>query len=63
MPSGSPLLDIGFAVILVAHQVQVRLVEEPYLEWIHGDTYRRYAQRTGRFLPRLSAFLGRQQDA
>ena len=56
------LAAIGFALILVAHQVQVRLVEEPYLERVHGDSYRRYAQRTGRFLPRLSAFLGRQRD-
>ena len=37
--------------IVVSIQVQVRLVEEPYLTEIHGDTYRRYASRTGRFLP------------
>ena len=36
---------------LVSMQIQVRLVEEPYLERVHGDAYRRYAQRTGRFLP------------
>jgi len=41
--------------ILAAHQVQVRLVEEPYLLGVHGDAYRRYGQRTGRFLP----FVGR----
>ena len=36
---------------LVSMQIQVRLVEEPYLERVHGDAYRRYAARTGRFLP------------
>lgn len=41
------------AAILVGIQVQVRLVEEPYLERVHGDDYRRYASRTGRFLPGL----------
>jgi protein-S-isoprenylcysteine O-methyltransferase Ste14 len=39
---------VAFAV---AMQVQVRLVEEPYLLRVHGDTYRAYAARTGRFLP------------
>jgi protein-S-isoprenylcysteine O-methyltransferase Ste14 len=33
------------------HRVQVRLVEEPYLRRVHGDAYRAYAARTGRFLP------------
>jgi protein-S-isoprenylcysteine O-methyltransferase Ste14 len=36
-----------------AMQIQVRLVEEPYLLRVHGEAYRRYAARTGRFLPRL----------
>ena len=39
------------AAILVGMEVQVRLVEEPYLARVHGDAYRRYASRTGRFLP------------
>lgn len=47
-------------VMLVAFvlglQVQVRLVEEPYLLRVHGDAYRRYAQRTGRFVPWLGRF-------
>ena len=37
--------------IVVAQQIQVRLVEEPYLLRVHGETYRRYAARTGRFVP------------
>lgn len=40
--------------IVVTYQIQVRLVEEPYLERMHGDRYRAYARRTGRFLPRIS---------
>jgi len=38
---------------VIGMQLQVRLVEEPYLTRVHGDAYRRYATRTGRFLPRL----------
>jgi protein-S-isoprenylcysteine O-methyltransferase Ste14 len=37
--------------VLVSTQVQVRLVEEPYLLRVHGDAYRRYAAATGRFVP------------
>ena len=40
-----------FVVLLVALEVQVRLVEEPYLVRTHGDAYRAYAAATGRFLP------------
>jgi protein-S-isoprenylcysteine O-methyltransferase Ste14 len=32
-------------------EIQVRRVEEPYLQSVHGDAYRRYAARTGRFVP------------
>ena len=41
---------------VVSMQIQVRLVEEPYLERIHGDAYRDYARRTGRFLPGIGRF-------
>ncbi len=34
-----------------AWEIQVRLVEEPYLLRVHGDAYRDYAARTGRFVP------------
>jgi protein-S-isoprenylcysteine O-methyltransferase Ste14 len=36
---------------LASHQVLVRFVEEPYLRRVHGERYRDYAARTGRFLP------------
>jgi len=41
--------------LLVAHDIQVRLVEEPNLRRVHGDAYLAYARRTGRFLPRVSS--------
>jgi protein-S-isoprenylcysteine O-methyltransferase Ste14 len=39
------------ATLLVALELQVRRVEEPYLLRTHGDAYRRYAAATGRFFP------------
>jgi protein-S-isoprenylcysteine O-methyltransferase Ste14 len=41
------------AVILLftALEIQTRLVEEPYLSRVHGDAYRDYASRVGRFVP------------
>lgn len=43
----------GLATLVVAVQLQVRAVEEPYLLRLHGAAYRRYAATTGRFLPAL----------
>ncbi len=39
--------------LFVGIELQVRLVEEPYLLGTHGAPYREWAQRTGRFLPGL----------
>jgi protein-S-isoprenylcysteine O-methyltransferase Ste14 len=39
--------------LLVGLEIQVRLVEEPYLRRVHGDAYLAYAQATGRFFPGL----------
>jgi protein-S-isoprenylcysteine O-methyltransferase Ste14 len=41
----------ALACLVVAVELQVRLIEEPYLLATHGDTYRHYAADTGRFLP------------
>lgn len=38
-------------VIAIGLELQVRFVEEPYLLRTHGDEYRRYASRVGRFVP------------
>jgi len=43
----------GFVLSAAGSSVHVRLVEEPYLVKTHGDDYRRYASRVGRFLPGL----------
>jgi protein-S-isoprenylcysteine O-methyltransferase Ste14 len=52
------LLAAAMLVAFVAAlQVQVRLVEEPYLARVHGTAWERYAARTGRFLP----WIGRQR--
>jgi protein-S-isoprenylcysteine O-methyltransferase Ste14 len=50
---------LGFAataVVGVGLELQVRAVEEPYLTRAHGDTYRNYASRVGRFLPGVGRF-------
>jgi len=43
----------GWALLGIALQLQVRVVEEPYLRGVHGSAYAAYASRTGRFLPGL----------
>ncbi|MET9921224.1 isoprenylcysteine carboxylmethyltransferase family protein [Streptomyces sp. NPDC006435] len=49
VPNGVSLLAL--AALVTAVQLQVRVVEEPYLTGTHGPAYRTYAARTGRFLP------------
>ncbi len=44
--------------LILALQLQVRWVEEPYLTRAHGEAYLAYARRTGRFLP----FFGLGKD-
>jgi protein-S-isoprenylcysteine O-methyltransferase Ste14 len=45
-------LSIAAAVVMVVGvEVQVRRVEEPYLLRQHGDAYRAYLARAGRFVP------------
>jgi protein-S-isoprenylcysteine O-methyltransferase Ste14 len=43
----------GVAALFLALEIQVRLVEEPYLLRAHGEQYREYAGRVGRFVPGL----------
>jgi protein-S-isoprenylcysteine O-methyltransferase Ste14 len=46
------LLAVAMLIAFVtALQVQVRLVEEPYLHRVHKTAWERYAARTGPFLP------------
>lgn len=65
MPRFALLMCLAWFVLLVPNPValaaacftlfgieaQVRGVEEPYLLEAHGDRYRRYAARVGRFVP------------
>lgn len=41
----------GAVGLLAGLELQVRLVEEPYLAAVHGAAYRSYTSRVGRFLP------------
>jgi protein-S-isoprenylcysteine O-methyltransferase Ste14 len=43
----------GLALTVVAVELQVRAVEEPYLRATHGPAYRRYEARVGRFVPAI----------
>jgi len=47
----SPLALVALALLAIGLELQVRLVEEPYLLRTHGDAYARYAARVGRFVP------------
>ncbi|KKW65313.1 isoprenylcysteine carboxylmethyltransferase family protein [Mycolicibacterium elephantis] len=47
---------VGFAILVVTIELQVRAVEEPYLRSVHGDEYREYTARVGRFVPGLGRF-------
>lgn len=48
------LISVAALVLLVAAlEVQVRLVEEPYLRATHGPVYAAYLSTVGRFLPRV----------
>lgn len=48
-PNGAALIALG--ALLAAIELQVRLVEEPYLHRTHGDAYRDYTASVGRFVP------------
>ena len=41
----------GLVGLVVALELQVRVVEEPYLRRVQGEAYARYAARVGRFVP------------
>jgi len=41
----------GFVLLVVTIELQVRVVEEPYLLTVHKETYRGYLTSVGRFLP------------
>lgn len=55
----SPLAFVTLVALVLSLQVQVRRVEEPYLLAQHGDAYRSYATRVGRFWPRIGRMRSR----
>lgn len=55
---GNGVAVAGLAALIVALEVQVRLVEEPYLRAVHGSAYTAYAAIVGRFVPGV----GRSRD-
>lgn len=54
----SPVAIAAVVALAVALELQVRVVEEPYLLRIHDDAYRWYATRTGRFVPWVGRMKG-----
>jgi protein-S-isoprenylcysteine O-methyltransferase Ste14 len=42
---------VGFVLLVVTIEVQVRVVEEPYLSTKHGASYQDYTASVGRFVP------------
>lgn len=42
---------VAVVALVAALEIQTRLVEEPYLLRAHGEAYRHYAARVGRFFP------------
>lgn len=44
---------VSLALLFVAIELQVRVVEEPYLRGVHGRAFDAYVARVGRFVPGL----------
>lgn len=42
---------VAFLLLVLTIELQVRVVEEPYLAGVHGADYREYCATTGRFVP------------
>jgi protein-S-isoprenylcysteine O-methyltransferase Ste14 len=47
----NPVALVGFVLLVITTELQVRAVEEPYLLATHGDSYREYCEGVGRFIP------------
>ena len=54
---------VGFVLLVVALELQVRVVEEPYLRATHGRAYARYEASTGRFWPGIGKSNARDAGA
>jgi protein-S-isoprenylcysteine O-methyltransferase Ste14 len=47
----NPVALVGFVLLVITIELQVRAVEEPYLLATHGHSYREYCSDVGRFVP------------
>ena len=52
----NPIALVCGVLIVAGTELQVRAVEEPYLERTHGEDYVSYAARVGRFIPGVGRF-------
>ena len=50
---------IFLATAWLSIELQVRFVEEPHLRGLHGAAYEKYAEQTGRYIPRFRRNPGR----
>ncbi|MFE6924809.1 methyltransferase family protein [Nocardia sp. NPDC057663] len=53
----------AFLLLLVTIELQVRVVEEPYLARVHGAGYRDYCATTGRFVPGIGRSAAQSRDS
>jgi protein-S-isoprenylcysteine O-methyltransferase Ste14 len=53
----SSLARLAATALMVGMEIQVRTVEEPHLLRTHGQAYRAYAARTGRFIPAVGRLI------
>jgi hypothetical protein len=53
----------AFLALVAALELQVRLVEEPYLMRTHGKGYLLYASRVGRFVPGVGKLKARSEPS
>lgn len=44
---------VGLFLLLVNFELEIRVIEEPYLRRTHGNAYESYAGKVGRFVPGL----------
>jgi protein-S-isoprenylcysteine O-methyltransferase Ste14 len=54
---------VGFVALVVAVELQVRFVEEPYLLRTHGGRYTDYASRVERFVPGAGKLKARSESS
>lgn len=54
----SPVAIASLVLLAIGLELQVRLIEEPYLFEVHGEEYATYASQVGRFLPGVGKLHG-----